>query len=181
MRALALLLVLPACKAVTVDEKPVVVTEQDALLALMDGSQLLWVEMEETSAGAGVDLDSDFAGDWPLEGEATLRPSRSNVPTTFVVDRDEMGWPQREWSVTLTLDPLVVDDIRYVGSLTGVWYYEAYQEAPTTLHTFAGELRWAGPDDNIDDAETVTAAFSAEAADGEWTSQDGLLGDTLIE
>ncbi len=179
-RCLPVLALLGGCKAVEIPEKITTVDEVDALEGLFTGSRLLFDELESVALGAGYDLESDFQGDWPLDGSATLRPGRSSVGTTFVVDRTEMGWPQREWSVELQLEPLVVDGIRYTGVLQGSWVFEDYQDALLVEHAFTGEVDWEGADDQTEGAGAGTVAFAARTADGVWTLRDGRLGDTLL-
>lgn len=170
-----------ACKPAEIPEKRTSINENDALEAVFEGSQLLFEELERTARDAGMDLDSDFQGDWPLSGSATLRPGSSVVSTTYVVDRTEMGWPQREWSVELQLEPLIIDEVRINGVLQGHWDYRDYQDSELVEHAFTGELSWQGAGESVDGSGEGTTAFAATLQDGVWILRDGLLGDALIQ
>lgn len=169
------------CKPAEIPEKRESINETDALEALFEGSQLLFEELERTARDADMDLDSDFQGDWPLSGSATLRPGSSVVAATYVVDRSELGWPQREWSVELQLEPLIVDNVQLRGVLQGHWDYRDYQDVELVEHAFTGELSWQGAGEAVDGSGAGTTAFAATLEDGVWILRDGLLGDALIQ
>ena len=180
--ALAFLAVLGAgCKPAEIPAKQSSISEDDALAALFEGSASLFSELETTATNAEMDLESDFEGDWPRNGSATLRPGSSSVATTYVVDRTEYGWPEREWSVELQLEPLIIDGVRFTGVLQGSWSYQLYQEVEIVEHVFSGEVDWEGTGESVKGDGGGTTSLTATMEDGAWVLRNGILDETILQ
>ena len=121
------------CAPVTAKSTSVATAEQSLLESLVLEHHRVFTNTEALAENNDFALDSDNESDWPQSGSGTVQIGDSFVSLDFNVDRTDYTAISREWTVSLGLNPLLVDETRLVGTAAGTWSYWEEEQNGTTM------------------------------------------------
>lgn len=121
------------CAPVTAKTTTVADAEQSLLESLVLAHHNVFTNTEALAENNDFALTSDDENDWPQSGSGTVQIGDSFVSLDFNVDRTDYTTISREWTVSLGLNPLMVDNTRLVGTAAGTWSYWEEEQNGTTM------------------------------------------------